>query len=106
MIEEIRAAEGGKRGIEWFEQILIEAVHITAEGRDFPYPRISCKQQDAPSSFYVFQSGGGFFQGVGLAEVLGFDVFVKREVFEAAPGKEIFHFRILPLWNERDVGTL
>jgi hypothetical protein len=97
VIEEVSAAEGGKRGIEGLEQIPVEAVHVAAKGEGFAHPRVSCEQQDAPSSLDVLQAGGAFFQGVGMESVLGLDVFIKRKALEAEPGEEIFHSLTLPL---------
>jgi hypothetical protein len=61
VIEEICAAEGGKGCIKGFEEILIEAVHVATQSEGFAHPRVSCEQQDAPSSFDVLQAGGAFF---------------------------------------------
>lgn len=91
VVEQICAAEGGKRGIEGFEEIHVEAVHIATKGDGFAHPRVPCEQQDTPSSFDVLQVGGAFSQGVGVEDVLGLDVFIKREVLESEPGEEVFH---------------
>jgi len=43
VIEEVSAAEGGKRGIEGLEQILIEAVYITPQSEGFTHPWVPCE---------------------------------------------------------------
>jgi hypothetical protein len=105
VVEEIGPAEGGKGCVEGFEEVFIEGVHIAPESDGFSHPRVSGEEQDAPSSLDVVQACGAFFEGLGIEEIPGLDVFVEGEAFESEPGEEILHGRTLPLWKERLVET-
>ena len=57
VIKEIGAAEGGQRGIEGFKKVLVEGIDKASHGQGFADTRITGQEQDAPSSFDVFQTG-------------------------------------------------
>ena len=80
MGEQIGAAQGGQRGIEGLEEVLVEAVHKAPQGEGFAHPGVSGQQQDPAAAFDVIQPGGAFFQGLGIEDILGLDVFIKREL--------------------------
>jgi hypothetical protein len=105
VVEEVGAAEGGKRGVEGLEQIFVEAVHVSPEGDGFAHPRISGEEEYSPSTLDVVEACGALLEGVGVEEILSFDVLVEGESFQTEPGEEVFHGKVLPLWKERVVGT-
>jgi hypothetical protein len=97
VIQKIGATQGGKGGIVGFEKILIQGVHIAPEGEGFAHPRVSGQKQDAAPAFDIIESGHGFLEGFRLEDILGLEIFIKREPFEAKPGEQVFHGRTSPL---------
>jgi hypothetical protein len=97
VIQEIRPTQGRERGIVGFEKVLIEGIHIAPEGEGFAHPGISGEKQDAAPPLDIVEPGRGFLEGLGLEDILGLEVLIKREPFETKPGKQVFHGRTSPL---------
>ena len=90
MGEEIGPTEGGKWGIEGLEEIIVEGVDIASQGEGLSDAGVPGQEQDAASLFDIVEPGRALFQGFGIEDILGFDVFVKGEVLEAEPSKRSF----------------
>ena len=86
VIEEIGPAQGGQRGVVGGEEIFVEAVHITSQGESFSHTGISGEKQDASPALDIIEPCQGLIKGLGIQGILRFDVFVKRESFQAEPG--------------------
>jgi hypothetical protein len=97
MIQEIGSAQGGEGGIVGFEKVFIQGVYVVSQGEGFSYPGVSRKEQDTASAFDIIEPSHGFLEGFRLEDILGFEIFIKREPFEAKPGEQVFHGRTSPL---------
>lgn len=105
VVEEVGAAEGGKRRIERLEEVFIEGVDEAAEGDGLSHAGLAGEEKDAASALDVVEPGRALLEGRGVEYIAGLDVLVKGEALETKPGEELIHERVLALWNERWVET-
>jgi hypothetical protein len=97
VIQKIRPTQGRERCIVGFEKVLIQGVYVAPEGEGFTYPRVSGQKQDAAPPFDIIEPSHGFLEGFGLEDILGLEIFIKREPFETKPSEQVFHGRTSPL---------
>ena len=76
MGEQIGAAQGGQRGVEGLEEVLVYAVHKAPQGQRLTHPGVSSQQQDPAAALDVIEPCRAFFQGLGIESILGLDVFI------------------------------
>ena len=86
VIEEIGPAQGGQWGVVGGEKVFIEAVHIASQSEGFSHPGISGEKEDSSPALDIIEPCHGLIKGLGIQGILRFDVFVKRESFQAEPG--------------------
>jgi hypothetical protein len=85
-------------GIVGFEKVLIQSIHVVPEGEGFSHlPPGRGQKQDAAPAFDIIGPSHGFLEGLGLEDILGLEVFIKRKPFETKPGKQVFHGMTSPL---------
>jgi hypothetical protein len=97
VIEEIGPAESGKWGVAGFKKVLVEGIHIASQSQGFSDARVSSEEEDAAAALDIIQAGFGLLECLGIEDVFGFNVFVKRGAFETEPCDDIFHDETLPL---------
>ena len=86
MVEQICPAQGGEGSIVGLEEILIKAVHVTPQGEGLSYAGISSQKEDTAPTFDIVESCLALLKGLGIEDLLGLDVLIKRECFESEPG--------------------
>ena len=97
MIQQIRPAQGGKGSIVGFEQVFVQGIHVAPQGEGLSHPGISGQKQDTASAFDIIKPCRGLFKGLGLQDILGLEILIKREPFQSKPGQQVFHGRTSPL---------
>jgi hypothetical protein len=87
VIQEVGATQSGKRGIVGFKKILIQGIDVASQCEGLSHPGVPGQKQDATPALDIVKAGHGFLEGLGLEDILGLEILIKRKPFEAKPGE-------------------
>jgi len=87
VIEQVGAAEGGKRSVVGFKEVFVEGIDIAAQGEGFADAWVAGEQEDAAPAFDVVEPCQALFEGFGIEGLAGLDIFIEREALQSEPGE-------------------
>ena len=100
VLQDVVPAEGGQRGVEGAEEVVVEAVDEAAQGDGLANAGVAGEEHDAAVALHVVEACAPLGEGVGGEHVGSLDVLGEGHALQAEPGEQVLHRRTSPRAKE------